>query len=86
MCHVSRDIEGESGLSTHRAENSSNDSSWCSERMRVVVLKLVEARVVGTTKPARAASGPRAAATALARKKVVGEPRTATRTIEADIW
>ena len=70
-------------MSTHRAENSSKVSSWCSERMRVDVLKLLG---LATARLARVAMGwGRAAATRLARRKLEG-PRTATRRREADIF
>lgn len=65
--------------STHRAENSSKVSSWCSERMRLDVVKL------GAARAARAIIGWGRAATRLARKKLEG-PRTATRKREADIF
>lgn len=65
--------------STHRAENSSKVSSWCSERMRLDVLKL------GAAKAARATIGWGRATTRLARRKLEG-PRTATRSREADIF
>lgn len=66
-------------LPTHRAENSSNVSSWCSERRRADVLKL------GVATTARAAMGCGRAATRLARRKLEG-PRAATRSREADIF
>jgi hypothetical protein len=71
---------------THRALNSSKVSSWCSARMRVVVLKLLEEIRLGRTRPARAARGWGRLASVFARKKVLGAPRAATRTSEADIW
>jgi len=73
------------------AENSSNDSSWCSERRRAEVLKLpwAEGRAtrVGRTMAARADSWDGAAWIVLARKKVVAgrAPRAAARKTEADI-
>lgn len=68
--------------------NSSKVSSWFSERRRALVVKLLEedaARMLGTTRPARAASDWRATTT-LERKKVPVEPRAAIRRREEDIW
>src|SRR5689334_16121201 len=70
--------------STHRAENSSKVSSWCSERRRADVLKELDGRLA-TARPARAAKGCGRAATRLARRKLEG-PRAATRSREADIF
>lgn len=72
---------------SHLAVNSSKVSSACSpDRRRALVLKLPAASKLGTTRPARAASGVWRTMTVLARKKVDVEPRAATRRREeADI-
>lgn len=72
-----------SSETTHRAENSSKVSSWCSERMRLEVEKLLLR--LGAARAARAAVGCGRAATMLARKTALEGPRTATRSNEADI-
>lgn len=69
---------------THRAENSSKVSSWCSERRRVDVLKVLLS--LGAARAARAAIGCGRAATMLARKTALEGPRAATRSREADIF
>jgi hypothetical protein len=73
---------------SHLAVNSSKlSSAWSSDRRRALVLKLLAASRLGTTRPARATSGAWERTTmVLARKKVLVEPRAATRRREeADI-
>ena len=79
----SQPATGNGWSSTYRAENSSKVSSWCSERMRSDVLKLLDR--LGTARAARAAIGWGRAATRLARRKLEG-PRAAMRSKEADIF
>jgi hypothetical protein len=69
---------------THRAENSSKVSSWCSERMRLDVLKVLLR--LGAARAARAVMGCGRAAARLARNTALEGPRAATRSREADIF